>query len=341
MPIMPQKMHFSLAQRFHQILFVILVVVLCFAWQRLSSEKLTTTLMTRPIGVMGTSCTLCVTVPNRDLQRGNELLKLAEQELRRWEQFTSTWIETSEISRINRAKAGERVPVSPITREFFRRSRQAFEETDGAFDVTCGALWLHWKACEKENRLPTQEELSLIRKESSWDALELGPDSVTKRTDALSVVTGGLAKGMAIDAALTVFSSDPITVSAFVEVGGDLASYRSSVPIEVESFDGTPRTILLPNGGICTSGHSARRFEIQGRHFSQILNPASGQPVPRNWNVTVTAPNAATADYWATALEVLGKDGLSRLPKGIQAEFTELPDPHSGSLDSSQKSDYN
>ena len=60
---------------------------------------------------------------------------------------------------------------------------------------------------------------------------------------------------------------------------------------------------------------------IQGKKFSQIIDPWTGQPVPRRWEITITAPDAATADFWATALEVLGKEKESVLPAGIQAEF--------------------
>ena len=321
----------------------LLLVALLFSWSRIGSPDRTTTLMVRPVGVMGTSCSLCVTVRNRDIQVANALLKEAERELRRHEQFTSTWIETSEISRLNRAKAGETLTLSPVTLAFLREARNAFDVTHGAFDVTCGKLWMHWNACEKEGRMPTRAELVQIRKNAGWNDLEIDGDRVTKRSDHLCFVTGGLAKGMAVDAALRILASDPAVCSAFVEVGGDLATYRSSIPIEiadpVSQEPGVPekpgghgesgktgnltekRTLRVENGGVCTSGHHVRFFKIQGQRFSQILDPSDGWPVPDFGIVTVTAPSAAEADYWATALSILGERGLEFLPENVKAEF--------------------
>ncbi len=315
--------------QFHQILFVTLVLATLLAAFQVHSRKETITLMTRPIRVMGTSCTLSVTVRNNDLQKANMRLQEAEQELRQCEQLTSTWLNQSEISRINSAKAGEIVKISPFTSEFLQKARQAYDQTDGAFDITCGAVWFYWLACERENRLPEVEELARIRTEANWDALEITPDSVTKKNATVALVSGGLAKGMAIDAALKVLTASDETLSAFVEVGGDIAVYQSKTPIEVENPTAQPtgkktrKIITLENGGVCTSGHHARNFEIQGNKFSQILDPRTGRPVPPRWNVTVTAPTATEADYWATACEVLGKDAISKLPKGVTAEFIE------------------
>lgn len=326
--------------------------------------------MTRPVGVMGTTCSLCVTVKNCDLQRGNELLARAEAQLRKCEALTSSWIDSSEISRLNRAKAGETLVLSPFTVEFLKKAKEAFQKTDGAFDATCGPLWFHWKRCEDEGRVPTLEELTQIRAASGWEFLEFsekteGEDAfqVTKRSDGVSVVTGGLAKGMAIDSALEILKSDVATLSAFVEVGGDLATFNCSAPIRIDDSSNrqsagkeqtvekkqetgkvlgigkeqetgkdrvtgkeqgnASRTICVPNGGVCTSGHYARFFLIQGKKFSQILNPKTGWPTSRQWTVTTTASTAAEADYWATALEVLGREGVARLPDGVQAEFIE------------------
>ncbi len=326
-----------------------LLCVLLFSWSRIQSSERKTTLLVHPVGVMGTSCTLCVTVRNCDIQTGNALLKEAERELRRYEQFTSTWIETSEISRLNRAKAGETLTLSPVTLAFLHEARKAFDATHGAFDVTCGTLWMHWKACEKEGRIPSREELAEIRRAAGWDALEVDGNRVTKRSELLCFVTGGLAKGLAIDAALRILADDPAVCSAFVEVGGDLATYQSTVPIEIADplWDGSgthgelegtgdfsgsgsagsrgetvgKRTLFVENGGVCTSGHHARFFEIQGRRFSQILDPSDGWPVPDSGIVTVTAPCAAEADYWATALSILGERGLELLPENVKAEF--------------------
>ena len=57
----------------------------------------------------------------------------------------STYLDDSEISRLNRAPAGERISLSPQTLEVLRAARRMAEVTDGAFDVTCRPLVELWR----------------------------------------------------------------------------------------------------------------------------------------------------------------------------------------------------
>ena len=72
----------------------------------------------------------------------------------------------------------------------------------------------------------------------------------------------------------------------------------------------------MSRGAVCTSGDYARYIEIEGQRYSEILDPRTGRPVDLVSSVTVVAEDAMTADGWATALTVLGSEGLRRLPRG-------------------------
>ena len=324
MPLTSDQMYrqFTWNQRLLQLAFLILVVLVSIAISKVSSSTGRVTLQKTPQGVMGTSCVLRVVVKPQDLQRAEALLADAERELRQCEALTSTWIETSEISRFNRAKAGEKIEMSPFTLEFLKLAKQAWMDTDGAFDITCGKVWQLWLEGQKKNALPDMDEIQRLRAASNWENIELGENFAVKRNDHVEVVSGGLAKGMAIDRALEILKAGGV-LSAFVEVGGDIAVFQNTRPIQVKaSKDRTSECVSeiarFENGGICTSGHSERGFEIQGTRYSQILDPTTGRPVETPWSVTVTADCAATADLWATALEVLGEKGTEKLPSGVK-----------------------
>jgi len=84
---------------------------------------------------------------------------------------------------------------------------------------------------------------------------------------------------------------------------------------------------------VVTSGHYARGYTVEGRRFSHIIDPRTGWPVnERLASVTVVAPDAATADGLATALEVLGVEkGMELVEKtaGVEClllELAEMPD---------------
>ena len=71
--------------------------------------------------------------------------------------------------------------------------------------------------------------------------------------------------------------------------------------------------IEMRDGAVCSSGDYARFVEIDGRRFGHIIDPRSGWPTEETRAVTVIGPDAATADAWATALSILGVEGLDLL----------------------------
>lgn len=77
--------------------------------------------------------------------------------------------------------------------------------------------------------------------------------------------------------------------------------------------------VHVAEGAVCTSGNYRRYSEIEGRRYSHILDPRTARPTDTHPSVTVVAPTAILADAWATALSVLGPEGLTLLPDDIDA----------------------
>lgn len=319
--------HFLLPDWRFLMIFAILAGVVGGACWKIGTLPPRMTLVTvTPAGIMGTTCTLTVYVQEADAEHAHQLLAEAEAELRQCEMLTSTWLEHSEISRFNRAKAGEKIAISPFTEAFFRCSREAYEQTGGVFDITCGRVWQLWKAAAEAGVMPTGAEIQAARDASRWEHIHLEDGYVTKTTDTAEVVTGGVAKGMAIDRALACLKK-PGVQAAVVDVGGDVAVFRvpeMKLPVTIYIHRPQPGTqpealpLYAPNTGVCTSGDYARYFEVAGRKFSQIIDPRTGQPAEIITAVTILAPDATTADIWATAVSILGEDALPHLPPEVK-----------------------
>ena len=69
----------------------------------------------------------------------------------------------------------------------------------------------------------------------------------------------------------------------------------------------------LANEAVSTSGDRGRSFNLDGRFYSHILDPASGRGAPAPRAVTVIAPSGVEADGWATALHVAGRSASERI----------------------------
>ena len=278
-----------------------------------------------PRGIMGTRCALAAVVAGGDPRRGEEALAAAEAELRRLEGLLSTWIEASEVSALNRAEAGVEVPLSSDSRAVLRRARELWRITSGAFDITAGPLIEGWRRAAEEGRLPSLEELEELRGASGWQELELTELGAVKSRSSLRVDVDGIAKGYAIDLALAAMRRAG-AAGGMVEVGGDLRVFgESPAPggwrVGVyDPFAGRPAgEIEVVDRAVCTSGGYARFFEVDGRRYSHILDPRTGRPADAVVSATVLASETAAADAWATALSVLGREGLEGLPAGVEA----------------------
>jgi len=275
--------------------------------------------------VMGTRCELAVIVPAHRQAEAEACLREAEATLRTLEARLSTWITLSEMSQLNAAPAGQLVELSPDTLDVLRAAKTAHEQTGGAFDVTCRPLVELWREAAERGVVPDDAELANARDASGWQQIDLTDDGARKLSGTARVDVDGIAKGLAIDRAAEVLRDAGVD-GGWVEIGGDLACFGSpsdgqtwTVGVRNPFGPGKLAELRLPGGSVCTSGDYARPIEIAGRHYSHILDPRTGQPVAAVPSVTVVSDAAMTADVWATALSVLGTEGLPRLPEGAEA----------------------
>ena len=281
-------------------------------------------LLSHPQGVMGTTCTLVAVIPNPP-RRAEDPLGEAEMALRRVEALMSVWLTNSEISRLNLAAAGEEVALSPETLLVLRAARRAALETDGAFDATCRPVIALWREAAKRGRLPSDSELEEARAASSWDLIELTDAGASKGASTARVDLGGIAKGYGIDQALEEMRAAGV-LGALVDVGGDLRCFGQPpegsfwrVDVRDPFGEGRLGELRVWGAAVCTSGDYARFVEIEGRRYSHIVDPRSGRLAEAASSVTVVAQTAMEADIWATALSVLGREGIERLPGGVEA----------------------
>src|SRR5439155_20000973 len=86
--------------------------------------------------LMGTLVELTAVAPSDAIAQA--ALTGGFQEIRRLETVLSTWIESSELSRVNQAAGREPVGVSAETFELLRRALEVAGYTEGAFNIAIG-----------------------------------------------------------------------------------------------------------------------------------------------------------------------------------------------------------
>lgn len=280
-------------------------------------------------GVMGTDAALLV-VYEGDQSAAQQALQAADRELRQVEALMSSRIEFSDIGRLNASPVGKAVKVSPATLEVLRIARDFTPASDGAFDVTVRPLLEMWKQAGQAQRLPTQQELSAARELVGWRHFELGDGTVTKLTDGATVDLGGIAKKYGIDRATEAMAATGVA-GGMVNVGGDIRVFGPAPPRPGMADDGKGRKwtigirdpfggpmlaqVELASGSVCSSGNYERFVMIDGKRRSHIVDPRTAMPADMVPAVTVVGPTAMEAGLWATALSVLGPDGLDAMKR--------------------------
>ncbi|MBL7223253.1 MAG: FAD:protein FMN transferase [Candidatus Brocadiae bacterium] len=283
----------------------------------------------RPMGTY-----MAITVYAPDEAAGTRALAAAFARVEQVEAAISTWRRTSDASRLNREAGGQPVPIAPELAALLKRAAAVSAETDGAFDVTIGALVRLCRRTWRRRRVPTPEELSEAMARVGHRHVELSPDGKQARLAkaGMRLDFGAIGKGYIVDQAVGSLRRSGIQI-ALVDAGGDIYAMgappeRAGWTIGVRDPDRPTEMqilkhrLLVRDCAVATSGDYEQFVVIDGHRYSHIVDPRTGQPVEHMSSVTVVAPDATTADAYATACSVLGPQAavaFAEERKGVEA----------------------
>jgi thiamine biosynthesis lipoprotein len=228
-----------------------------------------------------------------------------------WELVLSRFLPESELSRLN-ASAGKPFDASRLLFDVVSTALEAARASGGLFDPTLLADLVRIGYDRSFADMPgLLEEASFGPVGGGgWRRVEL--DRSTRRITlpaGAKLDVGGIAKGMAVDAALEQLDAAGIG-SALVSAGGDLAV--RGLPPALDSWPiavGGDRTTSVPlaRGALATSGRGRRAWRQGTVERHHLLDPRTGEPARSGLReVTVVAATCAQAEVAAKAAYVLG-----------------------------------
>jgi thiamine biosynthesis lipoprotein ApbE len=219
----------------------------------------------------------------------------------------------------------EPVHISPELFEVLNLFDRWRERSGGALDASAETITRAWKKAAAQKRLPSESELcdavaSVKRVHWTLDPVQQTATHTSNAPLALNSFVKSYIVGRAADAALGV----PGVRATVVNIGGDLV-IRGQRSERVDISDPKSDTensapiarLVLRNQSVATSGDYRRGVEIQGRHYSHIVDPRTGMPADEIISSTVVAPTPADAGALATALSVLTPEESERLVASI------------------------
>jgi len=267
--------------------------------------------------LMGTIVTIKVIGPEASSQTA---LDLAFDEISNIEDMMSPYKQDSEISRLN--KEGYIDEASPDLLFLIERSINYGTLSNGAFDITIQPILDLWKTKISAGEYPDKEEINKTLTLVNYSNITINNDTIAFNMHGMAVTTGGIAKGYAVDKAVSVLKKEGY-LSGLVNAGGDGMYFGtrqdgSNWRVGLVNPDNKSESIVILNisdMAVATSGNYERYFNESAR-LSHISDPKTGYSCQNLISATVIASSLIEADALATTVFVLGPvDGMELIER--------------------------
>ena len=235
----------------------------------------------------------------------------------------STYIENSDISKLNRNEA---VEVDEHFIKVFKSSEAIYKQTNGAFDPTIGAVVNAWDF-GPEGKIVALDSLKIdsLMLSVGLNKVKQRSNTILKKQLNTYLDFNAIAKGYAVDVIAEFLESQNVT-DYLVEIGGEIRCKGINqekvagwiVGIDKPNFDGSQsvmKTVNLEDEAMATSG-TYRKFKLDenGNRYAHIIDTKTGYPSKTNvLSVSVIANDCMTADAYATAFQAMGIKKVTEL----------------------------
>ena len=253
------------------------------------------------------------TIFNQTVYGSEDILRENEQIATEIENEFSRTKENTEIYNLN---ANKEAALSENTLYVLNYALEVSKETDGALDITLGAISDLWDI-QNGGYVPGADEINSLLQNCGSENIKIEDDKVTLTSDC-TIDLGAVVKGYALDRLAENIREN--NAGGIIDLGGSIAVVGGksfgdfSVGIK-DPFDTSliAAKIKVSDTFISTSGVYERYFEQDGKRYHHILDPQTGKPAENGtMSVTVINESGIATDAYSTALFVMGAE------KGIE-----------------------
>ena len=283
----------------------------------------------RSVNLMGDKFDITVVADNEEIGYIN--IEEAVSEIKRIEKLISSWDEESETSKINKNAGIKPVKVSVELYKLIERANQISEITNGAFDITFAGLDKIWQFDGSMKYKPTKEEIKQSVSKVGYKKIILNEEdhTVFLQFKGMKIGLGGIAKGYAADKAKELLVGKQVSAGV-INASGDLTTWGTKATGEKWligianplSKDKIFSWLPVLESSVATSESYDKFITFDGKKYSHILDPRTGNPISGINSVSVFSKTAEWSDALATAIFVLGVDSgmaLINQLKGTEA----------------------
>ncbi len=241
----------------------------------------------------------------------------AFDEAERIDALLSNYQPDSELSLINRSASDGPVFVSAELASLLERCLDYSHKSEGAFDITVGPLVRVWGFYRGKGEWPGERAVQSALGEVGYQDLAVEGAAVAFLKPGLELDPGGIGKGYAVDRMAAVLREYSIT-AALISAGTSSIYAIGAPPGSPEGWrveiqdprdnSSVAATVHLRDNSLSTSGSNEKFFTHQGKTYSHLIDPRSGQPAQGLLAVSVLADETLDSEAWTTAIFVNGPD---------------------------------
>ena len=232
----------------------------------------------------------------------------------------SMFNDTSIITRMNNCDTS--VVANRYFRHVFTKAMEVSEATGGAFDITVAPLVNLWGFGFKNSDNVSQAAIDSILQFVGYKTVHLDEEGHLHKDDPRTIMdASSIAKGYMSDVVADFLRKQGVE-NYMVEIGGEVAlngvnpkGSRWSIGINKPTDDSTQVNselqdiLYMSEGGVATSGNYRNFYYKDGKKYAHTIDPHTGYPIQQDiLSSTVIARDCMTADAYATAFMVLGKE---------------------------------
>ncbi len=259
--------------------------------------------------------------------------ELAFKKIQTLENIFSSYIPTSDISKINNNAGLGPVEVSPLVVNVIGRAMEISKASAGAFDISMGVMGGLWKITDG-GKVPAKSEILKRLKLVNYKNIIIDKDksTVELKETGMRIYLGGIAKGFIVGRAMELLRSRSLGWG-MVHAGGDMFLFSDSKKDFVIGIQ-HPRvsdkligSINVTEGAVSTSGDYERFFMESGVRYHHILDPSTGYPATLTRSATVVSLDPTLSDALSTAVFVMGYEkGLKMIETmdGVEAVVVDM-----------------
>lgn len=251
----------------------------------------------------------------------NSIFEIIKRTFDEVNQIYNKWNPLSELSQLNRLKAGIKVRLSPQLEQLLLLTDKIVRLTEGRFDPTIEPLQALWKKYLEQGKIPSTTEVQSIASVIGWNKIHFERGSFYKDADETSLDLGGIAKGYCVDLLVERLNQAGFE-NVFVEWGGEIRASgehpdKRPWTIFISRFGNTNpekaiAVLSLRGQAIATSGDYLQNWQIESEGKAQekisyfhVIDPVALQPrIATQQSIasaSVLASTCAMADGLATA----------------------------------------